>query len=109
MDTTGQIIDKATDGESPHLVLQLPDESDQDRESLLPYLILNRKVALDGTSLTLTSVDRDQRTFGVAYAQENIALSEKVVGSKVNVEMSMTVKYTRKIIRAAFPSRWTLD
>lgn len=103
VDTTAILIEKKPDGDSLRLLFQLPEESS--RESLLPCLILKGYVALDGTSLTITSVDNANRTFGVmliTHTQEKITLSKKSIGSKVNVEVDMVGKYVQKSVVAAF-------
>ena len=105
MDTTATLIEKTADGDSLRIVFQLEDESDQGRPSLLPCLIPKGYVALDGTSLTLTSVADDKRTFAVmliTHTQEKITLSKKPIGSKVNVEVDMVGKYVQKSVAAAF-------
>lgn len=61
-------------------------------------------VAIDGASLTLTSVDDAQRTFGVMliqHTQDMITLSKKTVGAKVNIEVDMVGKYVEKSVIAA--------
>jgi riboflavin synthase len=101
VDTTATIIEKTPDGDSLRLVFQLGGESDEG--SVLPCLITKGYIALDGTSLTLTSVNDDERTFGVmliTHTQEKITLSKKPVGSKVNVEADMVAKYVQKSIAA---------
>lgn len=98
MDTTATLVEKKADGDSLRLLFELPDSS------LLPYIIPKGYVALDGTSLTLTSVDDAKRTFGVmliTHTQEKITLSKKSVGSKVNVEVDMVGKYVQKSVVAA--------
>jgi len=96
VDTTVTIVEKTADGDSLRLVFQLPDETS--RGHLLTSLIPKAYVALDGTSLTLTSVDYDNGRFGVmliTHTQEKITMSKKPVGSKVNLETDMTAKFMR--------------
>ena len=71
---------------------------------MLPYLIPKGFVAIDGTSLTLTSVDDAKRTFGVMlikHTQEKITLGKKPVGAKVNIEVDMVGKLVEKSVTAA--------
>ena len=61
-------------------------------------------VALDGASLTITSVSDGDRTFGVmliAHTQSKIDLAKKKVGNRVNVEVDMVGKYVEKAVQAA--------
>ncbi|KAL6298046.1 hypothetical protein BKA93DRAFT_812743, partial [Sparassis latifolia] len=74
------------------------------RPSLLPYLIPKGYVAIDGASLTLTTVNDMQRTFGVMlikHTQEKITLSKKPLGAKVNIEVDMLGKFVEKSVQAA--------
>ncbi|ETW87142.1 hypothetical protein HETIRDRAFT_447731 [Heterobasidion irregulare TC 32-1] len=103
VDTTATLISKIPDGDSLRLLFQLPEPTPA-RPSLLPYLIPKGYVAIDGTSLTLTSVDDAQRTFGIMliqHTQEKITLSKKAVGAQVNIEVDMVGKYVEKSVVAA--------
>jgi riboflavin synthase len=78
------------------------------RPSLLLYLIPKGYVALDGTSLTLTEVDDEKRTFGIMliqHTQEKITLARKEIGSKVNLEVDMVGKYVEKSVTATLSGR----
>ncbi|THH17379.1 hypothetical protein EW146_g3423 [Bondarzewia mesenterica] len=103
VDTTATLISKTPDGDSLRLLFQLPEPTPA-RPSLLPYLIPKGYVAIDGTSLTLTSVDDAQRTFGIMliqHTQEKITLSKKDIGARVNIEVDMVGKYVEKSVVAA--------
>lgn len=103
VDTTATLLDKTPDGDSVRLLFQLPEPTPE-RPSLLPYLIPKGYVAIDGTSLTLTSVDDTRRTFGVMlikHTQDKITLSKKPVGAKVNIEVDMVGKFVEKSVHAA--------
>lgn len=98
VDGTATIVDRVPDGDSLRLTFQLPEPS------LLPYIIPKGYVAIDGTSLTITGVNDDERTFGVMliqHTQQKITLSKKEVGSKVNIEVDMIGKYVEKSVIAA--------
>ena len=61
-------------------------------------------MAIDGTSLTVTSVDDSRRVFGVMlikHTQDCITLGKKPVGAKVNIEVDMVGKYVGKSVAAA--------
>lgn len=101
VDTTVTLIDRVPDGDSIRLTFELADEA------MLPYLVPKGYVALDGASLTLTSVEDEQRKFGVMlikHTQEKITLGKKKVGSKVNMEVDMLGKYVQKSVTAALRS-----
>jgi riboflavin synthase len=102
VDDTATLISKTPDGDSLRLLFQL-NEATPTRPSLLPYLIPKGYIALDGTSLTLTEVDDEKRTFGVMliqHTQEKITLARKNIGSKVNIEVDMVGKYVEKSVTA---------
>ncbi|KAI0828872.1 Lumazine-binding protein [Trametes gibbosa] len=106
VDTTATLVDKKADGASLRLLFQLP-EAAPERPSLLPYLIPKGYVAIDGTSLTLTSVDDASRTFGVmliTHTQDKITLPKKPIGAKVNIEADMVGKFVEKSVHAALGS-----
>ncbi|KAI0001880.1 Lumazine-binding protein [Russula vinacea] len=86
IDDTATLISKTPDGDSLRLLFQL-SEATATRASLLPYMIPKGYITIDGTSLTLTEVDDDKRTFEI--------------GSKVNVEVDMVGKYVEKSVKAA--------
>ncbi|KAI0033975.1 Lumazine-binding protein, partial [Vararia minispora EC-137] len=103
VDTTATIVSKTPDGDSIRILFQLPTPT-ASRPSLLPYLVPKGYVALDGTSLTLTEVDDEAQTFGVMliqHTQEKIALPQKPIGARVNVEVDMVGKYVEKSVVAA--------
>ncbi|KAG8948677.1 Riboflavin synthase alpha chain [Tulasnella sp. 424] len=103
VDTTVTVVRKEPDGNSLRLTFQLPEPTPS-RPSLLPYIIPKGFIALDGASLTITTVNDAERTFGVmliAHTQSKIGLGEKVIGAKVNVEVDMVGKYVEKAVSAA--------
>lgn len=109
IDDTATVISRTPDGDSLRLLFQL-NEATTTRASLLPYLIPKGFVTVDGTSLTLTEVDDDKRTFGimiVQHTQKKITLSRKEIGSKVNIEVDMVGKYVEKSVKATLGSRGT--
>lgn len=70
----------------------------------MPYIIPKGFIALDGASLTVTSVDDKDRTFGVmliAHTQSKIELGNKRIGDRVNVEVDMIGKFVEKGVLAA--------
>jgi len=101
------VISRTPDGDSLRLLFQLNDATAA-RESLLPYLIPKGYITIDGTSLTLTEVDDEKRTFGIMliqHTQQKITLGRKAIGSKVNIEVDMVGKYVEKSVRATLSGR----
>jgi riboflavin synthase len=107
VDGTATIVENQPDGDSLRLRFQFPEPT-LERPSLLPYLIPKGYVTVDGASLTLTTVDDEQRTFSVMliqHTQQIIALGRKPIGAKVNVEVDMVGKYVEKSVLAALGGR----
>jgi len=99
VDSTATLIRKEPDGNSVRLTMQLPEHT-----TLMPYLIPKGFIALDGASLTVTTVDDSERSFGVmliAHTQSKIGLAKKEIGHKINVEVDMVGKYVEKSVKAA--------
>lgn len=70
---------------------------------VMTYIVEKGFIALDGTSLTITTVDDDANTFGVmliVHTQENVALALKKKGDTVNVEVDLMGKLVEKQVRA---------
>ncbi|KAF9270666.1 Lumazine-binding protein [Marasmius fiardii PR-910] len=100
VDGTATIISRTADGDSLRLVFRLSES----KTSLLPYIIEKGYVAIDGTSLTITEVNDEEKTFGIMliqHTQEKITLGMKAVGAKVNIEVDMVGKYVEKGVLAA--------
>jgi len=103
VDDTAVIVSKEPDGNSLRMLFQVPEPTPS-RPSLLPYIIPKGFIALDGTSLTVTSVDDANRTFGVmliAHTQAKIGLPKKAIGAKINIEVDMVGKYVEKAVMGA--------
>lgn len=103
VDETATIASRTLDGNSLRLLFKLPEPTPE-RPSLLPYLIPKGFIAIDGASLTLTSVDDADHTFGVmlvAHTQSKIVLAAKPVGARVNIEVDMVGKYVEKAVQAS--------
>lgn len=97
------IVSREQDGNSIRLLFKVPAGTEQ-WPSLLPYIIPKGFIALDGASLTVTSVSDAEQTFGVmliAHTQSKIELSNKHIGGTVNVEVDMVGKYVEKSVAAA--------
>lgn len=67
----------------------------------MAYIVAKGYVCLDGTSLTVVSVNRTLRSFSVMlikYTQEHIIMPLKVIGSCVNLEVDQVGKYVESIV-----------
>ncbi len=75
---------------------EVPDQIDY-----LTYIIPKGYVCLDGTSLTVVSVDKTARTFSVMliqYTQERVIMPLKAAGDRVNLEVDQMGKYIESIV-----------
>ncbi|KAF8527407.1 Lumazine-binding protein [Hysterangium stoloniferum] len=100
VDSTATIVSIIPDENSMRFLFKLPEGT-----SLLPYIIPKGYIAIDGISLTLTSVSDMDHTFGVmiiAHTQNKVTLARKSVGETVNIEVDMLGKYVEKAVIASF-------
>jgi riboflavin synthase len=94
VDGTGEIAAFRPDGDSLWVTVRAPPE-------ILRLLVPKGFVAVDGTSLTVVSVDDEGGWFDfmlVRYTQDNIVLPTKKVGDKVNLEADILGKYVEKLL-----------
>ncbi|RLM97938.1 uncharacterized protein C2845_PM06G30540 [Panicum miliaceum] len=94
VDGTGEIAAFRPDGDSLWVTVRAPPE-------ILRLLVPKGFVAVDGTSLTVVSVDDQGGWFDfmlVRYTQDNIVLPTKKVGDKVNLEADILGKYVEKLL-----------
>lgn len=117
IDSTVTIASREPDGNSLRILFKVPSPAATPDPGLpglnpnqppnipvMPYIIPKGFIALDGASLTVTSVDDKSRTFGVmliAHTQSKIELGNKQIGDRVNVEVDMVGKYVEKSVLAA--------
>lgn len=67
----------------------------------IKYIIPKGYACLDGTSLTVISVDKPNRTFTVMlvkYTQDHVVMPMKVKGDLVNLEVDQIGKYVENVV-----------
>lgn len=92
VDATGEVREKATEGESVLMRFSAPPE-------VIRYLIVKGSIAVDGVSLTIT--DLNAQTFAVSlvqYTQEHTNLTQKPPGAPVNLEVDLFAKYVERLL-----------
>jgi riboflavin synthase len=92
VDGTGKVRSVLPDGVA--LAVRIETE-----RSLLRYVVEKGFIAVDGASLTVTSVD--DAGFGVAlipYSQEHLARGLYSEGASVNLEVDILAKYLEKLV-----------
>ncbi|MEW1845521.1 riboflavin synthase [Nonomuraea angiospora] len=99
----GHIVQGHVDGTAV-LLSREPGESWDDvrfslPESLSPYVAEKGSIAIDGISLTVTTVDDD--SFGVSLIPTTLKLTtlgERQVGDIVNIEVDVIAKYVERLV-----------
>ncbi|MQS52809.1 riboflavin synthase [Companilactobacillus mishanensis] len=87
IDTTMELVDKQTDQNSSVLTFKVPDEYRK-------YIVEKGSVAIDGVSLTVSSVSDD--TFQVSlipFTLEHTVLGELKINQTANLEVDILGKY----------------
>lgn len=94
IDDTGRVIQVAKEGESVLMRFQTKPE-------IMRYIVPKGFIAVDGTSLTVTTKDKD--TFGVSlvgYTLKHTILSDRKPGDIVNLEADIIGKYVESLSKA---------
>jgi riboflavin synthase len=94
VDGTGQILDQTPEGSSLVLTFSLP-------AGLERYVVEKGFIAVDGISLTITSVQAGRFSVAlVEYTQAAVTLPAKAVGATVNLEVDVLAKYVERLMEA---------
>lgn len=65
---------------------------------LLPYVVLEGSIAIDGVSLTVAGLDDDRAGFSIIpHTARATTLTDRRVGDPVNVEVDMIAKYVERL------------
>lgn len=97
IDGVGQVLESAARGDSWDLRIGCP-------KNLLRYLVEKGAVALDGTSLTVNTVDDTGLTVSlVPHTQKHTHLADKSRGQGVNIEVDILAKHVEKLIAGYLP------
>ena len=92
VDGTGTIVSVTPDGSALSVWIETSPD-------ILRYVVEKGFIAIDGASLTVTSVD--ERGFGVAlieYTQDHISSRMFTTGKQVNLEVDILAKYVEKLV-----------
>jgi len=66
--------------------------------ALLPYVVLEGSIAIDGVSLTVAGLEDDRAGFSIIpHTARATALTDRRVGDPVNVEVDMIAKYVERL------------
>lgn len=97
IDTVAELVRLLEDGNTLRLYLKPRDSK------VLQYIVEKGFVAIDGTSLTVTTVDDAKGTFSVmliAHTQQNVTLSQNREGDLLNIEVDLMGKLVEKQVDA---------
>ncbi len=88
---TGTVIRWEKLGAARWLEVRLP-------RPLLPYVVLEGSIAIDGVSLTVAGLEDDRAGFSIIpHTARATALTDRRVGDPVNVEVDMIAKYVERL------------
>lgn len=97
IDDTGQVVEVAKEGEAVLMRFQAKPE-------IMRYIVLKGFIAVDGTSLTVTTKEKD--TFGVSivgFTRQNTILAGRKQGDTVNLEVDIIGKYVESLSQPQSP------
>ncbi|KAI5950692.1 RIB5 [Candida theae] len=102
VDTIATIVGKKPDGNAITFTFELRDKE------FINYIVHKGFIAIDGTSLTVTSVTDSKAQFSImliSYSQEKVILAKKEVGDTVNIEVDLTGKLIEKQVELNLKSQ----
>lgn len=92
VDQVGEIVSIKPSSNAVYMEIRVQHE-------LLPYIMEKGSIAIDGTSLTIFTVRDDTFTISLIPAtQKDSQIGRKKVGSNVNIECDMLVKYMEQLL-----------
>ena len=92
VDGVGTLVGRSERSNAIYLRIQVP-------EHIEPYLVHRGSVALDGTSLTIFSIESNVITVSlIPHTAHETILGRKKVGDLINVEADMLAKYIANIL-----------
>lgn len=105
VDGTGQITEKRTEKDSLWIQVKTSPE-------IIRYIVPKGFIAIDGTSLTVVDVNREENWFTfmlIEYTQKKIVVPGKPVGSLLNIEVDVLGKYSESSVAAFIPRLEALE
>lgn len=91
VDGVGTIVDIQPDGASQRFIFEAP-------ENLAPFIAAKGSVTLDGTSLTVNSVDHCQFSVNlIPHTQEVTCWGTAEKGQRINLEIDVLARYVARL------------
>ena len=95
VDGTGSIREVTRGSGTQTMTIRVPRE-------IAPYLVEKGSVAVEGVSLTVSSIQGDEFQVAVIpYTTENTTLGRKRAGDRVNIEVDIIGKYVKRFLEKA--------
>ena len=92
VDGTGKIRGFSKGKKEVILTIDYPDE-------LKPYIAKKGSIAIDGISLTIAGIHKNTLSIAlIPYTVENTSLKYKRTGDRVNLEVDVVARYTKRIM-----------
>merc|ERR1712080_663177 len=102
VDTVATVVGKKPDGNAITFTFELRDKE------FINYIVHKGFIAIDGTSLTVTSVNDSKAQFSImliSYSQEKVILAKKEIGDTVNIEVDLIGKLIEKQVELNLKSQ----
>ncbi|CCD25167.1 riboflavin synthase NDAI_0E03500 [Naumovozyma dairenensis CBS 421] len=102
VDTVASIVGIEPEGNAVNYSFQLNQTNDD--KKYMNYIVEKGFICIDGTSLTVVSVDDNNAIFSISmikHTQENVIMPLKGLGDLVNIEVDLTGKIIEKQILMA--------
>ena len=106
VDDTGTILEKWQDQDSLFFKIHVEDLE------VLSFIVPKGFIAIDGTSLTVVDVNREEQWFTfmlVDYTQKKIVVTAKEAGDRVNLEVDVLGKYSQAALATLIPRLEALE
>ena len=98
VDGVGRLLESTLDGKSLRLTFEMP-------KSLAHYVAGKGSICIDGTSLTVNSVDNVTFTVNVIpHTQQETVIGEYVIGTAVNLEVDIIARYLERLLHGSAES-----
>jgi len=97
VDEAGAILEFRREGDSLWVKIALTAD-------LLPFVVPKGYIAVDGTSLTVCEVNKEEKCFNlflIPYTQQCIIIPKKKVGDRVNLEADAMAKHAAAAVGAS--------
>ncbi|MBT8423165.1 MAG: riboflavin synthase [Gammaproteobacteria bacterium] len=93
IDGVGEVTDLRADGDSVRLTIEAPG-------TLARYIAAKGSVCVDGTSLTVNSVDGDRFAMMIIpHTQNQTIIGDYAPGTRVNIEVDIIARYLERFMQ----------